>query len=216
VPWFYYIGRLVARGLLILFTRWQVRGKENIPKDGPLLVVANHIGIADPPLLSASINRKTVFMGKEELFRPRITGYLIRNFGAFPVHRGRLDRQALRHAEEVLAHGLALIMFPEGRRSRRGVQLQPALPGSALIAARSRARILPVGITGTEQIRGKAWLVRRPCITVNIGQPFTLPPGKGQRSKAELAEEADLITHRIADLLPEEYKVDWNENRKSG
>ncbi len=208
MPWFYYVGRLLMRMLLALFTRWQVNGKENIPGEGPLLVVANHIHAADPPLLGVSINRKVIIMAKEELFRSKFTGYFVRGFGAFPVHRGRLDMQALRQADQLLAQGFALAMFPEGSRSSRG-QLRRALPGSALIATRSGVPILPVGITGTEKIRGVASLLRRPRVTVNIGRPFSLPPAGSRLTKAELTEHADFIMSRIAELLPEEYRGDY-------
>ncbi len=113
--------------------------------------------------------------------------------------------KALRQAEKVLTDGLALIMFPEGKRSRKA-QLQPALPGSALIALRSRAPILPIGIAGTEKIRGVSWLISRPRITINIGQPFYLPPVNGKLTRAELTEMTDFIMGHIAELLPEEYR----------
>jgi 1-acyl-sn-glycerol-3-phosphate acyltransferase len=202
MPWFYYVGGIIARMLLVLFTRWRVNGKENIPKEGPLLVAANHIAAADPPLLSVSLNRKVVFMAKEELFRSKFKGYFVRNFGAFPVRRGQLDTAALRQANGVLAQGLALAMFPEGGRSSDG-QLQPALPGSALIATRNGVPILPAGITGTPSIKGLAWLLRRPEITVTFGQPFSLPRAKGKLTKTERSEHADLIMRRIAAVLPE-------------
>jgi 1-acyl-sn-glycerol-3-phosphate acyltransferase len=202
MPWFYYVGGIIARVLLTLFTRWRVNGKDNVPREGPLLVAANHIATADPPVLSVSLNRKVVFMAKEELFRSRLKGYFVRNFGAFPVHRGRLDARALRQADEMLARGLALAIFPEGTRSSDG-QLQPALPGSALIATRNCAQILPAGLTGTEKIKGLAWLLRRPEITVTFGQPFSLPLANGKLTKTELAGHADLIMRRIAAVLPE-------------
>ena len=209
MSWFYYVGRLLMRILLVLFTRWQVNGKENIPREGPLLVVANHVNAADPPLVGVSLSRKAMFMAKEELFRSKFIGYFVRGFGAFPVRRGRLDMKALRQADQLLAQGFALVMFPEGPRSRSG-QLQPALPGSALIAARSCAPILPIGIIGTEKLRGITWLLRRPQITVNIGHPFLLPPADSRLTKAELAKHADFIMSRIAELLPEGYRGDHN------
>lgn len=211
MPWFYYVGRLVARLLLRLFTRWQVRGKENIPSEGPVLVAANHIAAADPPVLGVSLNRKVIFMAKEELFRSRFKGYFVHNFGAFPVHRRRLDAKALHLADEVLSQGFALAMFPEGTRSSNS-QLQPALPGSALIAARNSVPILPVGITGTERIRGLSWLFSRPEITVNIGHPFFLPSVDGRLTKTQLAEHADLIMRRIAEILPEGYQGEYQHD----
>jgi len=147
-------------------------------------------------------------MAKEELFRSRFSSYFVRGFGAFPVHRGRLDKQAFRQADQLLAQGLALVMFPEGKRSKSG-QLQPASSGSALIALRSGAPILPVGITGTEKIKGVAWMLRRPVITVNIGHPFRLPPGSSKLTKVELAELTNFIMGRIAELLPPEYRGNY-------
>jgi 1-acyl-sn-glycerol-3-phosphate acyltransferase len=95
-------------------------------------------------------------------------------------------------------------MFPEGKRSR-SAQLQPALSGSALIAVHSGAPILPVGITGTEKMKGLAWILHRPQITVNIGQPFSMPSVNGKLTKDELARLTRYIMERIAELLPRKY-----------
>ncbi len=208
MPWFYYVARVIIRILLKLLTRWQVKGRENVPSQGGLLIVANHLNLVDPPLLSVSFNRKVIFMAKHQLFRSRFIGYFIRGFGSFPVHRGRLDREALRQAQQLLADGMALVMFPEGMRSRSG-QLRPAFPGSAVIALRNGVPIIPVGITGTEKIKGVAWLLRRPPITVNIGHPFYLPPVGSKLTKLELAELTDSMMRRIAELLPREYRGEY-------
>ena len=208
MPWFYYVSRVIVRILFSLLTRCQVKGRENLPMQGPLLIVANHLSLADPPLINVSLDRKMMFMAKKQLFRFRLIGYLVRGFGTFPVHRGQLDRQALRQAYQVLADGLALIMFPEGMRSRNG-QLQPAFFGAALIASRSGAPILPVGISGTEKLERLSWLWRRPRITVNIGRPFHLPPPRSKLTRGELTELTHSIMQHIAELLPQEYRGDY-------
>jgi len=208
VSWFYHVARVLIRILLFTLTSRQVKSKENVPSQGPVLVVANHINLADPPLLGISLGRKVIFMAKEELFRPRLVGYFIRSVGAFPVYRKQIDRQAIRQAKQVLAKGLVLAMFPEGKRSRNA-QLQPALSGSALIAVHSGAQILPVGITGTEKIKGVGWLLHRPQITVNIGHPFYLPPANGKLTKDELVRLTNYTMERIAELLPQEYRGNY-------
>lgn len=208
MPWFYYVSKAIAKVLLVLLTRCQVKGRENVPKQGPLLIVANHLSLADPPLLSLSLGRRVIFMAKKELFHFRLIAYFFRSFGAFPVHRGQLDRQALRQAQQVLADGQALVMFPEGMRSRSG-RLRPAFSGVALIASRSSAPILPVGISGTERLEHISWLWHRPRITVNIGHPFYPPPLKSKLTKQDLAGLTNSIMQHIAELLPQEYRGDY-------
>jgi len=219
VPWLYHAAKPIVRTLLVLLTRWQVEGRENVPSQGPLLVVANHVNLMDVPLLGASFNRTLIFMTKKELFHFRLIGYLISSLGGFPIYREQLDRKALRQANQVLADGQAFFVFPEGTRSRGG-QLRRAFPGSALIAFRSGAPILPVAITGTERLRtdrlrGATWLLRRPQIRVTIGRPFHLPPVNDRLTKTKLTELTDFIMGHIVELLPVEYRGSYAEPGKS-
>ncbi len=206
--WVYHAGRLATKAALILLARWEVSGRENVPRTGALLIVSNHLNNADAPLIGASIGRKMRVMAKEELFESPLSRYFISGYGGFPVRRDGIDRIALRTAEQCLDSGMALVMFPEGRRSRNA-QLQPAFPGTALVAMRSGAPILPVGITGTQRIKGFAWLLHRPRLTVNFGRPFHLPPADDKLTKTRLTEQSDLIMERIAELLPLEYRGDY-------
>ena len=144
-------------------------------------------------------------MAKAKLFRFRVLGYFMRGLGTFPVHQGRPDRKALHQAQQVLAQGLTLVVFPEGMRSRRA-KIQHSFSGPALIALRSGTPILPVGITGTEKLERAAWLLRRPQVMVNIGRPFHLPPVNGRLTKTKLDELTKYIMERVADLLPVEYR----------
>ncbi|OGO35436.1 MAG: hypothetical protein A2147_10220 [Chloroflexi bacterium RBG_16_57_8] len=202
----YHIGRWAVRTFFFLFTRFEVRGKENVPRSGGILVSANHLSLADPPVVGVSLGRATFFMAKEELFHSAFSGYFVSRFGAFPVHRGRLDREAIRRAERVLSQGKALVMFPEGARKGKDAHLAEGYLGAALIAGRSDVPVLPVGITGTESMVGRSWMLRRPRITVNIGPPFRLPPANGKARRVELTEQTSLIMASIAALLPAEYR----------
>lgn len=210
--WFYYVTRILVRILLLLLTRWQVNGRDNIPGQGALLVIVNHINLADPPILSVSIYRKAIFMAKEELFRSRLSRYFFSGF-AFPVHRGRPDREAIRQAEGVLSKGLILIMFPEATRSP-DAQMQTAFNGAALIALRCSVPVLPVAISGTERIKGVGWLLRRPRITINIGDTFYLPAGNNKSTKEKLPELTSFMMSHIAALLPAEYRGKYTEPGK--
>jgi 1-acyl-sn-glycerol-3-phosphate acyltransferase len=212
MPWFYYAGTWFMKSMLFLLTRCQVAGKENIPNEGPLIVVANHLSNTDPPLLSASIPRRIVFMAKEELFRHPFFGPLTRGWHAFPVHRGRLDLEALRNAQQVLKQGMVLGMFPEAMRSSN-TQMQQAYTGVALIAFRSNATLLPVGITGSHKMVKHGFTLRRPLIKVNIGKPFTLPPPKGRLTKEQLSPATDFIMKRVAELLPESYRGYYGDRK---
>ena len=196
MPWFYYVVRAMIGILLILLTRYQLRGRDNIPSQGAVLVVANHLSLADPPLIVFSLGQKVAFMAKEELFRSRFASYFLHSLGAFPVYRKQTDRQAIRQAKQVLAEGVALVMFPEGKRSR-AAQLHSGAP------------ILPVGIIGTEKIKGIAWILHRPQITVNIGHSFYPPSVDGKLTKDELARLTSYIMERIAELLPSEYQGNY-------
>lgn len=215
MPWFYYFGTyLILKPLLFVFSRFRVEGKENIPSEGPLIVVANHLSNTDPPILSACIPRRVVFMAKEELFRHLLFGPLTRGWHAFPVRRGRLDLEALRNAQEVLDKGMVLGMFPEAMRSSNA-QMQQGYTGAALIAHRGNAAILPVGITGSHKLFKYGFTLRRPRVIVNIGKPFTLQPAKGKLTKDQLASSIDIIMRRVAELLPESYRGYYG-NHKGG
>lgn len=199
------VGRIAGPAL-----RLRISGAENVPMHGPLLVVANHLSNADPPILIVAFPRPLFFMGKAELFRNPVLAWLVRKFGGFPVERGTADRAALRHALKVMEQGIALGIFPEGGRSKTGA-LRPGLPGVGLLALQSGAPVLPVGLTGTEvyPVNGD-WPLRRPAgtaagVRVHFGKPFTVP--KQVDGKRVTADEATrLIMMRVAELLPEPYR----------
>ncbi|OGO01026.1 MAG: hypothetical protein A2Y90_05460 [Chloroflexi bacterium RBG_13_52_12] len=204
--WVYYFGRGLIRFLVFFFAFWKVKGEENLPSNGPVLIVCNHISTADPPMVAASIKLKCKLMAKEELWHNAWSRYWVANFGAFPVQRGSINTESIRSAERALKQGFSVIIFPEGTRSP-DARMMPALPGAALIASRVGVPLMPVGITGSEKIRNLKWsFLHHPRITVTIGKPFDLPTNNGKTTREQRREMTDYIMRKIADLLPPEYR----------
>src|SRR3990172_638824 len=111
---FYNGTTFLMRLALLLVTKWQVNGRENVPACGPMIIVSNHLSMIDPPLLAASIPHPIVYMAKENLFHHPYFGWAVGAYGAFPVKRDKVDRQAMRQAFDMLKKGKVLGLFPEG------------------------------------------------------------------------------------------------------
>ncbi|GAF81479.1 unnamed protein product, partial [marine sediment metagenome] len=116
---FYRFTKLVFGLILLVWTRKQVVGLENVPRRGPLILASNHVNLLDPPLLAVLMPRRIIYMGKVELWETPIIGPLYTLAGFIPVQRFGADLAALRKAEKVLRQNQVLGMFPEGTRSRK-------------------------------------------------------------------------------------------------
>lgn len=139
---------------------------------GALIIAPNHMSYLDPPIIACSQRRAVAFMAKEELFRKPFLGWLIRSLDAFPLKRGAGDMDAIRLATSVLKEGKALLIFPEGTRGN-GEELGPISGGVASLAVSTGAKILPVGIAGTQKVWPKGVSkIRRGKMTVVFGDPF--------------------------------------------
>ncbi len=202
--WFYETCRAIARVLVLLLVRLRVTGLEHVPETGPVILVSNHLNWTDIPMIGLRLKRLTHFMAKAELFQKPPIKWLVIGLGAFPVRRGEADRQAIKQADEVLKAGQVLVIFPEGTRSRSR-KMKEGLAGVALIALRSGAPIVPVGISGSDHFKlWHIWPFRTP-ITLTYGEPFTLSR-EGRRNHTDLQGQLDIIMRHIADLLPPQYR----------
>ena len=169
-----------------------VKGKENIPKEGAVILAANHLSNWDPPLVGTFIPRHLAYMAKEELFKVPILKNILENVHTFPVKRGASDRAAIKTALQMLEAKECICMFPEGTRSKDG-KLHKGAQGVALIAAKSKATVIPVAIQGTFKLRP----FRK--ITLIYGKPMTFEAEKVD--KENLQEFTEKIMQEIASML---------------
>ncbi|MER3413109.1 MAG: 1-acyl-sn-glycerol-3-phosphate acyltransferase [Armatimonadota bacterium] len=170
----YPLGKLVLAVFFLLFGPVRVRGRSLVPRQGGLLVVANHLSDVDPPLVGYALPRPAWFMAKSELFSIPILGKVIRAFRAFPVERGRPDRGAIRRAIELLRAGECVVVFPEGQISEDG-RLQPALAGAAIIWKQAQVTCVVCGIVGSQRIVPFRAIIPRPAlggVSVRFGEPI--------------------------------------------
>ena len=199
---FYWLTTWFTRGVLRTLARWRVDDRSGgLPSRG-FVIVANHLSLIDPPLLSASFPRRIYFMAKRELFRSLMAPLVI-GTAAIPVNRGSADIGAIRRAEALLRGGGVLGMFPEGTRSPSG-QMQAGHSGTALLAVRAGVPVVPVAITGSNTWTGLLRL-RRPTITVIIGRPVVLHRS-ARGARVEVAALSDDLMRRVAAMLPASHR----------
>lgn len=169
-----------------------VKGKENIPEHGAVIFASNHLSNWDPMLVGTFISRRLAFMAKEELFEVPVLKTILTNANTFPVKRGVSDMGAIRTALKVLKSDNCVCMFPEGTRSKDG-KLHKGASGVALLAAKSKATVIPVAITGTF----KAKPFHR--LTITYGKPMKFDEQKPNKEK--LDEFTEKVMQEIASML---------------
>jgi 1-acyl-sn-glycerol-3-phosphate acyltransferase len=209
-PWMAALAAAFRVGLAGL-TRVRVEGAvDEIPRTGPVIIAANHSSNLDVPVLGSSlmprIGRRFQWLGKKELFDWPIVGWVARNGGVHAIDRSAADVDAFRLAARILEEGHVLFVFPEGTRSRDGA-LGEGRDGVAVLALRTGAPIVPVGVTGSYERWPRGQKLPHPGgrVTARVGSPFRLadelPPDLDRRAAKTAA--TDLIMRRIAALLPE-------------
>lgn len=167
---FYKLVWYIVHYFMVVFCRLEVVDADNIPEEGGVILASNHISAIDPPLMGISVRRTAYFMAKKELFNIFIIGFIIKNLNAIPVNRGIFDKNALKNSEEILENGFALIMFPEGTRSRTG-ELGKGKPGIGLLARTAVVPIVPIYIQNSQEFYKLLLTGRR--LTIRYGKPIT-------------------------------------------
>ena len=181
--------------------RFRVSGRHNIPRKGPVLIVANHLSWYDPIVLGIFFPRRLWFMAKIEIFRLPLIAQICRLTGQIPVNRGEGDRTALEKALAYLRQGRAVTIFPEGVVAHHE-RLMRAHTGAAMLALRSGVPILPVAHTGTRRILWRrGWF---PRVEVQIGEPYIPQVPAGVSRKTALQMVTEELMQRIARMVPAE------------
>jgi 1-acyl-sn-glycerol-3-phosphate acyltransferase len=188
---FYDVAKVFVKTILRTTFRFRVVGAEKVPRDGGLVVAANHISNFDPPILGVAIPRPVWYMAKKELFAMPIVRWLIPRLNAFPVDRQAGGTAALRASLRMLKEGRAVVIFPEGGRNVTGTNEEKA--GAAFLAAAGGVPVIPAAIGGTRRLRpfGR--------VTVAFGEPMRVVRNR-QSDGDDLEKGAAEIMQRIRAL----------------
>jgi len=202
-----------AYGVLGALSELEIIGAENIPDHGPLIVVANHFSFLDPVMMVALAPWPMEFLGGFKMPNaPRVVTWIPKVWGYFPVFRGTGSRLALKAAEAVLNQNGVLGIYPEA--SSHVAYLRPARPGTAFLAARTGASILPMGFDGLPKLFPRLRQARRAKVTVRIGKPFGpySVTGRGRERRRQLDAIGDDIMQHIAELIPEDKRGAYSDD----
>jgi 1-acyl-sn-glycerol-3-phosphate acyltransferase len=195
-----------ARGVVELVCRlvWRVDlvGREHVPTTGAFVLAPVHRSNIDTLLAGCVTHRRLRFMGKDSLWKYRSVGRVFSSLGAFPVHRGTADREALRICEDALRAGEPVVLFPEGTR-QSGPVVQPLFEGAVFVAGRADVPIVPVGIGGSEWAMEKgSGRVHPVKVCVTIGAPIVVPRSPGGRvTRRQVAETTTELHDTLQSLF---------------
>lgn len=180
----------------------QIHGRENIPRRGRLLIAANHISAYDPFVIGSVVPRVLYFLAKKELFKNPLFAAVLGFLHAIPLDRREAAHTTFRRASQLLAQGEAVLLFPEGTRSRSG-EIGSGKSGVGMLAATNHADVLPVRVVGLAGKTGSWW--RRRQIKIIFGAVISVAPflQNGTATKEVYREIANTALERIRALAAE-------------
>ena len=187
------------------YWRLTIKGKEHIPGSGAFVLAPVHRSFIDFALTSSITRRRMRYMGKDSLWKVGLFGRFISALGAYPVHRGGADREALKRTVEVLQGGEPVVIFPEGTR-QTGPKVEDLFEGAAYVASKVGVPVVPVGIGGSERALRKGQKLPRPVkVTIVVGEPiWPSAPSEGGRTSRRAVHDLTLrLRDEIQDLFDE-------------
>src|SRR4051812_38066749 len=205
----YFLGWSFFRAVYATYFRWRVFNPERVPLTGPVILASNHASFLDPPLVGSGVKRAINYLARDTLFRFPGIGWLLRKWNSVPVDREGGGAAGLKAILDRLLAGGAIILFPEGTRTRDG-KLHPARSGIGLTVIKSTAAVVPVRVFGTYEAYGRHIKIPRPHrIAVKYGRPMYFEKLRAEartcpkpRLKQIYQEVADEIMAAIAKLEP--------------
>jgi 1-acyl-sn-glycerol-3-phosphate acyltransferase len=200
----YTVIRSIVCWSVQLYTRMRIHGREHLPKSGAYVLAPVHRSYIDTPITACVTRRRVRFMGKDSVWKHPTVGRLLSALGAFPVHRGTADREALTRSIAVLEGGEPLVLFPEGER-KDGPIVQPLFDGAAYVAAKAGVPIIPIGIGGSARVmpRGAKFLYPR-RVHVVIGDPIVgVRNEKGRVPRKEITSMSAQLHAELQRLFDE-------------
>src|SRR4051794_6937160 len=186
----YWTVRAVLQPFFLVYFRMSRAGREHVPATGPVILAANHRSFLDPFVIGTLVRRPVYYVAKKELFAHRLVAWFLNSLGAFPIDRGAADQDAMSTAREILERGDAVVIFPEGTRTRPGGLGKPKR-GVGRLALETGAPVVPIAVIGTEAIR-RGWRIRPHKVRLRAGRRLTFP-----RVENPSPHLAQAVTERI-------------------
>jgi 1-acyl-sn-glycerol-3-phosphate acyltransferase len=195
---------------------WSFRatGREDLPQQGSVLLVANHQSFIDPVLIGAAAPRWLTYLARSNLWNNRILARAINVFGAVPIDRG-FGKEGLQTVLDQLARDRVVLMFPEGERTHGG-ELQPLKPGVSLLVKRVMCPIVPVGVAGAYQAwpRTRKWPLPDPLMLATRGRAIAVAFGEPIDPKRYKGMDRDAILTDLGLEIREAYEAAERIRRK--
>lgn len=212
IRWF--VFTVIKIGLSLL-CRVDAPDLNKVPARGPLIVISNHTGSLEVPILFAWLQPRPVTgWAKIETWDNPFMAWLFDLWGAVPVRRGEADMSALRAALDKLQQGYIFGVAPEGTRNKTGKLLR-AHPGTVTLAFRSNAPILPIAHWGGEKFLPNLKRLRRTTFSMRVGRPFTIDANGERITREQRQQVVDEMMYQLAALLPEEYRGEYSDMSKA-